>query len=49
MEAQGSGGDVWELPGGVQLSENEMQLLALAEEVRAGGMGACSACRARAH
>ncbi len=33
-EGDGSGRQVWELPSGEQVSEEELQLLALAEEVR---------------
>ncbi len=40
------GGTVWELPDGVQLSEEELQLLALAEEVSLR-LGRCAVHAAR--
>ena len=40
----GGGGPAWELPGGVMLSEAQLQLLALAEEVSCGGWASRGGC-----
>lgn len=42
--ANGAGGAAWELPGGVMLSEQQLQLLALAEEVSLQGRRRATAC-----